>query len=542
PQVRVDLLGDETPRSLLTNLQQNQIINFKIADPLILISEYVLKKYTINGTIKDTKNGESLIGASIQLNNSTLGTITNGYGYYSLTVPEGSYAVHVSHVGFRKFETQIDLRQNINLNVSMAPSVTKLEEVQINSISSNVNISSSVPSVTRIKINDKGDQIPYLLGAVDLIQNAFLHPGISTTGEDANGFHVRGGRVDQNLILLDEATIYNPNHYIQVSIFNPEAVNDVKILKGFIPPSYGGRASSVVEVRQKEGNTKKMSYSGGIGPFSARALVEGPFRKGKSSFLASVRQSLLNLDVNDFASTSVRRDRFSFTDVNLKINSKPNKYNSYYLSGYFGNDRNAFGLNSLSNWGNRMVNFRWNHVFSPRIFSNLSSYVSEYSYRNESFDEPGSFVSRSRIVDYSVKSDITYSFNPKNNLNFGFSSIFHRLKPGDREPFIFSTVDINTIRLDTEHGLESGTYLNHELELGRFSFNYGLRYSLFHSFGPDDVRVYEAGLPFSDSTIIDTVSFSKREVIKFYNHAEPRLSLNWRLLDHTSLKASYSKM
>ncbi len=542
PNLSIQLNENETPRSLLQRLKRERIIDFSYSGPLILLSEYIEKKYTINGVIKDAGTGEYLIGAYVQLNQSTVGTITNGYGYYSLTVPEGEYTISIKHIGYKEYHTTIDLNQHTNLSISAEPTITTLEEVEINSITSDINVTSSIPSTTRININNKEGQIPYLLGAVDLIQNALLHPGISTTGEDASGIHVRGGRVDQNLILLDEATIYNPNHYIRVSIFNPEAVNDIKVLKGFIPPSYGGRTSSVIEVRQKEGNAKKLSYSGSVGPFSTRALIEGPFRKGKSSFLASVRQSLINLNINDFGGTSVRRDRFSFTDVNLKVNAKPNKYNTYYLSGYIGSDRNAFGLSSKSNWGNKMMNFRWNHVFSPRVFSNLSSYVSEYSYRNENFEEPGAFVSTSRIVDYSVKADLTYSFNPNNNVNFGFSTIFHRLKPGDREPFDETISSTNTIRLDTEHALESGSYLNHELEYGNFTFNYGLRYSFFHNFGPDQVRVYQSGVPFAESTITDTLSFAQNEVIQFYHHAEPRVSINWKLREATSLKASYSKM
>lgn len=541
PEASISIDQKETLRELLERLKSEELILFKIERSQIQITKFQSPRFTINGLVKDSETGEHLIGATIQVAGTAIGTISNGYGYYSLTLREKEYEISISHVGYRTYSTQIDLTRDTYLSIAVNSTAYVLDEVEVYSQTADINVTANIPSVSRLNIENETGRIPYFLGEVDIIQNALLQPGVKTIGEDASGVHVRGGGADQNLILLDEATIYNPNHfYGLISVFNPEAVNDVRIMKGFIPPSYGGRAASVIEVRQKEGNANEFGYSGGIGVLSARLLAEGPIKRGKSSFLISGRQSLLNLSIDDFASNSVRRNKIRFQDLNVKINSRPNEKNTYYLSGYFGNDRNTAGFNSIRNWGNKMMNFRWNHLFTPKLFSNFSTFVSEYVYRIESAEEPGAFVSKSRIVDYSIKSDMTYAFNPSNELNFGFSSILHRLKPGDREPFNIDATT-NTIRLDAEHGLESALYLNQQTDLGPVRLNYGVRYSLFHNIGPEEVRVYDPAFSPSDTTIIDTLSFAKNKIIKKYGNLEPRIAANWMINESTSLKASYSK-
>ncbi|GAB4247140.1 MAG: TonB-dependent receptor [Ekhidna sp.] len=541
PRRNVDISTDVSLGQWLKQLNDQKLLAFKVENGQVVISPYVKKTFTVNGVLKDQDTGENVIGAAVQVAGTTLGTITNGYGYYSITLEEGTYKLKYSHVGYATHETEVVLHQNVYLKVGISPLITTLEEVEVNAIASDINIIDNVPSVNRIAINKTDGQIPYFLGEVDVIQNALLKPGIKAIGEDASGIHVRGGAVDQNLTLLDEATIYNPNHfYGLISVFNPEAVNDVKILKGYIPPSYGGRISSVVEVRQKEGNDKRLSYSGGVGILSARGLVEGPIDKIKGSFLLSGRQSLLNLSLEDFASTSVRRNRIRFQDLNFKINSKPNKFNTFYLSSYYGNDRNAVGLNSIRKWGNRMINFRWNHLFTPKIFANLSSFISEYNYRIENDEEPGAFVGRSKITDIGLKYDVTYSFNPINEITFGFNSILHMLSPGSREPFEPDD-DTNIIKLDNERGLESALYIGHDLSIGDVSLNYGMRLSMLHNFGPGKVFLYENGQPTSDTAIVDTLNWNSGELINWFRTFEPRIALNWRWDENTALKASYSK-
>jgi len=540
PDIEVSVKKGESIRDFLERLHEEEIFSHSIENSQILITKYQPRKFTLNGLIRDAESNEHLIGANIQMRGTAFGGTSNGYGYFSITLEEGEYTIVISHIGYKSFRTKIDLKSNTYFSFGINSNVVELEEVEISSISNDANITSNTPSVSRISVDRGSVLTPYLLGEVDIVQNALLQPGIKAIGEDAGGIHIRGGRVDQNLILLDEAPIYNPIHVGQVSVFNPEAINDVRIFKGFIPPAYGGRASSVIEVRQREGNKNEHSLSGGIGLLSARVLAEGPIKKGKSSFLASARHSLFNPSIESFGNTSVRRSRIRFRDINMKINSNPNERNTYYLSGYFGKDRNSVGFNSLRNWGNNTLNFRWNHLFTPKVFSNFSAFISEYSYKIQSEEKPGAFVSTSRIVDYSLKSDFTYSFDPVNEVNFGFSTVFHRLKPGDREPFDVNA-NTNTIRLDTEHGLESAAYLSQQIEMGPLRFNYGFRYSTFHNFGPEEVRVYAPNSLPADSSVIDTVSFSQGELIKFYSNLEPRAAINWKLTNNSSLKISYSK-
>ena len=541
PKTKVRIKKGQTLRELLEELHQDQLLDYKLDGRQIIISPFTPRSYTINGVLKDSETGEHIIGAAVQIVGTQSGTVTNGYGYFSITLFEGEYEVKFSHIGYSLYTTDVELNQNVYLKTSLSPAITKLEEVEISSHAGNDHITENIPSINKIYISETAGRVPYFLGEVDIIQNALLQPGIKAIGEDASGIHVRGGDVDQNLTLLDEATIYNPNHfYGLISVFNPEAINDIRIMKGYIPPSYGGRASSVIEVRQKEGNNQDISYSGGIGILSARGLIEGPIKKGKSSFLVSGRQSLLNLSLSDFGSNSVRRNRIRFQDLNLKLNTRPNTSNQFYVSGYYGNDRNAVGLNSIRRWGNRIFNFRWSHLYSPQLFSNIGTFVSEYNYRVENDEEPGAFIGRSRIRDIGLKADFAYTFETSHEIIFGMNSTFHSLLPGSREPFDPDTNSTNIIELERERGLESALYLGHNFTLGQVSLNYGLRLSMLHNFGPGDVFIYENS-PTSDTLITDTISYTSGELMSTFRTYEPRFAFNWVINPKTSFKASYSR-
>ncbi|WP_436515509.1 TonB-dependent receptor [Ekhidna sp. To15] len=530
-----------TVREFFELIKEELIADITYTGSQIILSPHIPKTYTVHGLLKNAESGEHIIGASVQVLGTTLGTTTNGYGYYTITLREGTYELQFSHLGYRVKKSEVSLYRTTYLEVSVLPKITELEEVEVSSLSDDINLSETIPSINRISIDGADGQIPYFLGEVDVIQNALLKPGIRAIGEDASGIHVRGGGVDQNLTLLDEATIYNPNHlYGFISVFNPEAVNNVRIMKGYIPPSYGGRTSSVIEVRQKEGNTNRRSFSGGIGAVSARALFEGPIHEGKSSYLISGRQSLLNLSIDDFASTSVQRNRIRFQDLNLKLNFKYSQASTYYLSGYIGNDRNVAGLNSTRNWGNRMLNFRWNYLFTPRLFSNISAFVSEYNYRIESTEEPGAFVGRSKISDYSIKGDLTYVLSPSNELTFGWSAIYHRLKPGSREP-LDQNATTNRVELENEQGFETAFHISQEIQKNNLQLNYGLRVSSLHNIGPGTVFEYDDEIQINDSTIADTLRFNGLDLINKDYNIEPRVSVNWRLNEKSAIKASFSR-
>ena len=541
PNYTIQCTEGQSLKDMLDELAAAKILTFNIQNEQIILGPYTPRSYTINGVLKDMETGEHIIGAAVQITGGKSGTTTNGYGYFSITLFESDYEVVVSHVGYSTYRTDVQLDRNVYLKLALASSVTKLDEVEINAQASNDFVTEGIPSINKIYINETAGQVPYLFGEVDVIQNALLQPGIKVIGEDASGFHVRGGAVDQNLTLLDEATIYNPNHFFGlISVFNPEAVNDIRIMKGYSPPSYGGRASSVIEVRQKEGNNQKASYSGGIGILSARGLAEGPIKKGKSSYLISGRQSLLNLSISDFGSRSVLRSRNRFQDLNIKLNTRPNTSNQFYLSGYYGNDRNSVGLNSIRNWGNRIANFRWSHLYSPQLFSNIALFVSEFNYRVENDEEPGAFIGRSRIRDIGLKADFAYTFETSNEITFGLHSTYHNLLPGSREPFDPNASSTNIIELERERGLESAVYLGHSFEVGKVNVNYGFRYSTLHNFGPDEVFRYRNDIP-SDTAITDTITFANGELINSFSTFEPRLAINWKINKKSSIKAAFSR-
>lgn len=537
----VTLKRGTTLKEFLGMLRSSLIADVTYTGNQIILSPHIPKTYTVHGLLKNVESGEHIIGATVQVMGTNLGSTTNGYGYYTMTLQEGDYELQFSHLGYQMKKLEISLYGTTYLEVSVSPKITELEEVEVSSLSGDINLSETIPSINRISIAGSDGQMPYFLGEVDVIQNALLKPGIRAIGEDASGIHVRGGGVDQNLTLLDEATIYNPNHlYGFISVFNPEAVNHVRIMKGYIPPSYGGRTSSVIEVRQKEGNANKTSFSGGIGVVSARALLEGPIHEGKSSYLLSGRQSLLNLSIDDFASNSVQRNRISFQDLNLKLNFKYSQASTYYLSGYIGNDRNIAGLNSTRNWGNRMLNFRWNYLFTPRLFSNISAFISEYNYKIESTEEPGAFIGRSKIADYSIKGDLTYVLSPYNELSFGWSAVYHRLLPGSREP-LDQNASTNRVELENEQGFETAFHISQEMHKNSLTVNYGFRISSLHTLGPGTEYKYKDGVPIADSTIIDTVRFNSLNLINKDYNFEPRVSVNWRVNEKTSIKTAFSR-
>jgi hypothetical protein len=528
-----------TVEEFLIVLNERLGVTAKVTGNLITLSYQptrTIKVYTISGTVRDRESGEVLIGATVYDPISDKGVVTNSYGYYSLTIPKGNHVIRAAFMGYQTLADSIALNGTTkSYDLYLSPEIDELQEVIVSAMSPDFNISSLIPGYNTINLNTEG-QIPYFLGEVDVLQGAMLLPGIRTLGEDANGLNVRGGAIDQNLILLDEATVYNPNHlYGLVSIFNPEAVNHVEIMKGFIPPSYGGRASSVISVHQKEGDYNNYKFHGGIGILSGKFLAQGPIKKEESSFILSGRSSIFNLPLID-EDANVR-----FQDLNAKINWKANDKNTFYFSGYFGNDRNTNIFETVRNWGNRNFTLRWNHLFGEKIFSNSSAILSEYNYKITQPREAASFIGTSRILDYTLKTDWGYIMNPNNEFNFGGSLIFHQLRPGERVPFDDQTSSANPLSLDTEQGLESAYYASHQLSIGRLSMLYGLRLSALHYLGKGEVYEYEPTLPRSDESITDTISYDAGEVIKSYFGWEPRLSLTYRFSPYASLKSSFTR-
>lgn len=499
------------------------------------------KRSTIKGYVRDKNTGEPLIGSTVLLAGTTRGVVTNNYGYYSLTLDHGNYDLACAFIGYATDTIQVNLNNHLIHDFDLSNEVSELKEITVSSQSPEYNIRSLIPGVNTINLSTEG-QIPYFLGEVDVLQGALLLPGIRTIGEDASGINVRGGEVDQNLLLLDESVIYNPNHfYGLISVFNPEAVNSIEIMKGFMPPSYGGRVSSVITVNQKEGNDEEFKVTGGVGLVSARLIAEGPIKRKTSSFIISARQSIADLSVLGNTSSGLRRNTANFQDFNAKVNWKINTNNTLHLSGYFGNDRNRTGFDAIRNWGNRNLSLRWNHLMGPRLFGNFTTTLSEYRYRVTDPQEAGSFVGRSSIVDYSAKADFSLNISTQQEITFGLGTIYHRLLPGERIPFD-ENASSRPFSLDTENAFESFAYVGHQVDIGKhFSALYGLRYSALVNLGPSNVFIYDPSSERNTSTITDTTTFGKGEIAKFYDGLEPRLSLNWAFNSRQSIKASYSR-
>ncbi len=494
-------------------------------------------QFTISGTVRNAENGETLIGAHVSLQNNQKGVVTNSYGFFSLTLSKGIYILRISYTGFHITTDTIDLSSNTNLKAFLTPNISRLPEVVVIGKEPMENLTS--PLSGKLTLNPKVEgEIPYFLGEVDVLQESLLFPGITNLGEDSNGINVRGGSADQNLILLDEATIYNSSHfYGLVSVFNPESVNDVEIMKGSIPARYGGRNSSVINIRQREGNYQNFQLSGGIGLVAARITGEGPINDGKGSFLIAGRRSILNLALRNIDFENLGRNRANFEDLNFKINYAVNSKNRLFLSGYYGNDRNETGLETFRRWGNRTLTFRWNRIISDKLFSNYSAIVSQYSYRVTDLREVGSFIGNSQIINYSLKADFTHFTSLRHKTDFGGGINLQRLNPGDRQP-LPSSGSTNPVSLDTEHGLSPYLYAEHEVDLNKVKLTLGLRGAYLMNLGKGEVYQYGGELKSRDN-ITDTTHYESMEIINTHFGLEPRVSLNFKLNETSTIKASY---
>lgn len=523
----------------------------KISFFLIIIfttfNSFSQEKFTLSGTIKDSKNNETLIGVNIYIPTLKIGTTTNEYGFYSITLPKGEHQIEISYVGYQTIQHTIILNQNTKNNFSISESGEELQEVVITDNKGKINIKSPEMSVNKLSISTI-KKMPVVLGEVDVLKSILLLPGVTNAGEGASGFNVRGGGADQNLILLDEATIFNSSHVFGFfSVFNPDAIKDLKLYKGGIPARFGGRASSVLDIYQKDGSSKDFHVNGGIGIVSSRLLVEGPIVKDKGSFLIGGRGSYVHLFLK--LSEDNKDNSAYFYDLNAKFSYKLNDNNSLYLSGYFGRD--VFSLNkSFTNiYGNSTLNLRWNHLYSDKLFSNLSLIYSDYYYGLD-LDYVG-FKWDSGIKNYNVKYDFKHYISDKFKLNYGVSGIYYEFNPGTIIPST-SESGINPDQLDKKYAFEPSIYLDAENQLSKkITVAYGLRYSLFYRLGSSTINYYDNNSPvvfdpdmqiYEKGTPTSTKYFGKNKVIQDYNNLEPRFSVSYQLNDDQSIKASYNRM
>ncbi|WP_236648862.1 MULTISPECIES: TonB-dependent receptor [Spirosoma] len=503
-------------------------------------------KFTISGYIKDASNGEGLIGVSVYVKETATGAVTNSYGFYAVTVPAGTYNLVITYVGYEKQNKTLTLTdQNIRLDLELKEEGRQLQEVVVSTKRDDDNVKNIEMSVNRIDVKTL-QRIPALLGEVDVVRSIQLLPGVSTVGEGATGFNVRGGSIDQNLVLLDEAPVYNSSHLFGFfSVFNPDAVKDVKLVKGGIPALYGGRVSSILDVRLKEGNAKKPELNGGIGLIFSRLSYERPLFKGKGSFIVAGRRSYADILAQPFLNNDLKGAKFYFYDLTAKANYRFNDKNTVFLSGYFGRD--VFGADFGFNWGNTTASARWNHVFSDKLFLNTTAYYSNYDYSLDSDlkrrpeNANDYFRTDSRIVDYSIKPDFTL-FLGKSTITFGGQSILHDFQPGTATAA--SSGDVRTFGLTSKYALENAVYIGNEQQVSpKLQLQYGLRYSLFNYVGPGDAYAFTTDVPLGTSRFpITTIQYKRGETIQTYGNWEPRFSAKYELGNNSSLKLSYNRL
>jgi hypothetical protein len=499
---------------------------------------------SVSGYIKDVKNGEMLIGVSVYEKGTTNGVSTNAYGFYSLLLPAGTHTVMVSYLGYTTQSIEVDLSaKNLTKNFEVSEESNNLNEVVVSSEREDQNVKSTEMSVAKLDIKQIR-RIPALLGEVDIIRAIQLLPGVTTMGEGSSGVNVRGGNIDQNLILLDEAPVYNASHLFGFfSIFNPDAVKDVKLIKAGIPAQYGGRLSAILDIRMKEGNSKKLQINGGIGTIFSRLSIEGPIIKDKMSFIIAARRSYIDILAKPFLKhfqPTLGDLKFYFYDLTAKLNYRVNEKNNLFLSGYFGQD--VFGAGFSFKYGNATTSLRWNHLFNEKLFLNTTAFYSNYNY-GLGFSNAGSnqsFNWTSNIVNYSIKPDFTYYLNNKNTLHFGGQSIMLQFEPG--QAVVTSANGSNNISVPNKYALENALYIDDEYKFNsRISVQGGIRYSLFDYMGQGNSYTYYDTVPNNARRLKDSTHYKMFQSIALYGNWEPRFSFKLDLTDNSSLKASYNR-
>jgi hypothetical protein len=507
----------------------------------VICNLFAQQKFTLSGYVTDNL-GETLIGANIFLIGQSKGTVSNTYGFYSLTLPAGHYKVEFSFVGYQSQVNDVNLKENKQLNISLSEASEELETVNVYAEGKDVNVRDVEMSTNTLQMKTI-QKLPMLLGETDIIKTIQLLPGVMQANEASGGFHVRGGAIDQNLILLDNATVYNASHMVGfLSVFNSDAIKDLKLYKGGIPAEFGGRLASVLDIHMKEGNEEEFHGAGGIGTITSRLTLEGPIVKNKMSFMISGRRTYADLFLPFAKDSLAKQSKLFFYDLNAKINYTINENNRVFLSGYFGRDVLKLGDLISMDFGNFTITGRWNHVFNNRLFLNTSSIYSNYLYDMGLTEGVSQFDWITYIHDLNQQLDFTFYPNPENTIKFGAQVILHDFSPGR----INGQMDENSTfdySIPNTHSLESALYLSNEQDITpRFTLQYGLRYSFFQNIGEGQSLVFDRTNP-TEYVVIDTLRYKKNEVFNsFWNGLEPRLSLRFKLDERSSVKASYNRM
>ena len=515
-----------------------QISSFKIATSIgaICFSSVVFaqQNYSVSGTIKDQRNGELLIGVAVKVaEDPTISITANEYGFYSLSLPKGSYTLLISNPGFKDFKQIINVEENLKLNISLSQEneekTSNIDEVVISAVKKDKNLSTAQMGTETLSIKQI-EKLPVLFGEKDVMKTIQLLPGIKSNGEGSSGFSVRGGATDQNLILLDEAPVYNASHLLGFfSTFNSDALKDASIIKGNSPAQYGGRLSSVLDVKMKDGNNKDYNVTGGIGLISSRLSVEGPIQKEKSSFIVSGRRTYADVFLK--ATDDFKDSKLYFYDLNLKANYQINENNRLYLSGYFGRDVLGLGDTFATDWGNTTATLRWNSIINSKLFSNTSFIYSNYNYNVSLSSNDNTFGLDSQIEDWNLKQDFTWFAGNKHSVRFGLQSIYHTISPSSA-----SGTSVSSFPRNPRYSWENAFYINDDFKATeKLTINYGLRLSMFSVLGGDTFNTYENG------NITNSEFLEKGKFGKTYVNLEPRITANYRINEVSSVKGGFSR-
>jgi hypothetical protein len=500
-------------------------------------------RYTVNGYVRDKETGEALPGASIYLKETTEGTTSNNYGFYSLTAPAGSYILVFSYLGYAIVETPLVLKKNQTVTIELQAEAILTQTIEISDERKGENLENTEIGQIELRVED-AKKLPVIFGEVDVLKTIQLLPGVKGAGEGNAGFYVRGGGPDQNLILLDNAVVYNPSHLFGFfSVFNSDAIRTVNLIKGGMPANYGGRLSSVLDIAMKEGNMKKFHGDGGVGLIASRLTLQGPIKKDKASFLVAARRTYFDVLVRPFIKEGSRLfgNSYYFLDLNAKINWRVGKNDRIFVSGYYGED--VFNFKSPTSdlridipWGNGIGSIRWTHTFGSRVFLNVTGTFTDYKFETGADNEDFSFRLFSGIRDYGIKADMDWLPNTNHSFKFGADYVFHEFTPSTASARFGESL-IEPQKPQKYYAHDAAVYALDEFNLGsRVKVNAGLRFSYFQHTGPFD-RYLKDG----NGNSVDTISYKQFERVSDYARVEPRLSMRIKITERFAIKLAFTQ-
>lgn len=499
-------------------------------------------KATLTGIVRDIKSGEPVIGAAVFVENPTVGVATDQFGYFSLTLPRGKHEIKIKSIGMKNTHRQVILYADGKLDIEIEEYITPLKEIVVES-ERDVRVSGLQMGMEKLDIKTM-KQIPLALGETDIMKVVLTLPGVQSVGEGTVGLNVRGGATNQNLILYNDATVFNPSHLFGFfSTFNPDVLKNVELYKSGIAAEYGGRLSSVLDVHSREGNSKEMQGSGGISPITGRLSLEGPLIKGKTSFLIGARSTYSDWLLRQLKSKELKNSAASFYDLNATVSHKINDNNNIFISAYASSDNFKLNSDTLYSYSNQNASVKWRHGFNSKLVGLFTGAVSQYNYSVESKKNPLEAASLSfSIKQWNGKTDFTYFLNSRHTLTAGASMLLYDLSPGNYQPKGNESL-VKPTKIQNEQALENAVYAGENFEVTpKLSLYVGLRYSFYQSLGPREVFTYASGVPRQESTIQDTVTFSHGKAISSYRGAEPRFSVRYSLPGNASVKFSYNRM